>query len=125
MYANSCYVGWVSITPHYCQLIRDVNKVKRLQWCRQYADQVDKFENVIWSDECSVQIDTSRKCSWHVGQPKPLRPKPKHPAKVHIWGTIAMKGATSIVIFTETLIDQFTEQRFSTFKSPTGTLSCS
>jgi len=31
------------------------------------------------------------------------QPKPKHPAKVHIWGAISIKGATSVVIFTETL----------------------
>ena len=37
----------------------------------EYCCHVVKITS-IRSDECSVQIDTSRKCSWHVGQPKPL-----------------------------------------------------
>ena len=97
------YVGWISTTPHYCQMIRDVNKEKRLTWCRRYSKRKDDFRNVIWSDECTVQIDTKRKCSKRIGQPKPLRPKPKHPAKVHIWGAISMRGASPIVIFTQNL----------------------
>ena len=97
------YVGWISTTPHYCQMIRDVNKEKRLTWCRRYSKRKDDFRNVIWSDECTVQIDTKRKCSRRIDQPKPLRPKPKHPAKVHIWGAISMRGASPIVIFTQNL----------------------
>ena len=26
-------LGWISTTPKYCQLIREVNKEKRLKWC--------------------------------------------------------------------------------------------
>lgn len=84
-------------------MIRDANKEKRLAWCQEYSGRKDDFENVIWSDECTVQIDTKRKSSRRIGQPKPLRPKPKHPAKVHIWGAISMRGASSIVIFTQNL----------------------
>ena len=28
-------LGWVSTRPHYCQQIRELNKVKRLVWCRE------------------------------------------------------------------------------------------
>ena len=27
--------GWMCTRPHYCQLIREVNKAKRLAWCQK------------------------------------------------------------------------------------------
>ena len=30
--------GWVCTRPHYCQLIREVNKLKRKEWCQQQID---------------------------------------------------------------------------------------
>ena len=79
-------LGWVSTTPKYCQLIREGNKAKRLAWCNeQSADET--FDNVIWTDECSVQLDThSLRCYRKEGQPKKLKPRPKHPVKIHIGG---------------------------------------
>ena len=28
-------LGWITTKPRYCQLIRDINKEKRLIWCEQ------------------------------------------------------------------------------------------
>ena len=80
-------LGWVSSVPWYCQLIREVNKEKRLKWCQDLSP---NFENVIWTDECSVQLERhSHHCFRKKGQPKKLKPKPKHPLKVHLWGGIS------------------------------------
>ena len=38
------------------------------------------------------------------GQPVWLAARPKHPPKVHVWGGISARGATSVVIFIGTLI---------------------
>ena len=38
-----------------------------------------------------------------VCQPRKLKPKPKHPPKVHVLAGISKRGATAIVIFTGTL----------------------
>ena len=93
-------LGWISSTPHYCQLIREANKPKRVEWCRKCIDDDERFTNVIWTDECSVQLDPHRKqVSRRRGLAKPLKPRPKHPQKIHIWGGISMKGATSLVMF--------------------------
>ena len=27
-------IGWVLTRPHYCQLIREANKLKQLEWCK-------------------------------------------------------------------------------------------
>lgn len=65
-------LGWTFRGSAYCQLIRDVNKVKRLNWAQQNRD--DDFEDVIWTDECTVQLENHRRfCCRKVGQ----RPKPK------------------------------------------------
>jgi len=33
------------------------------------------------------------------GMPKPMKARPKHPQKIHIWGGISMKGPTPLVMF--------------------------
>ena len=94
-------LGWVVTRPKYCQLIRDLNKQKRLAWCLDRIAAQDTFDNIIFSDECSIQLDShGRLCFRKRGTPRKLKPKPKHPVKVHVWAGISCHGATSIVIFT-------------------------
>ena len=93
-------LGWVSTTPKYCQLIREVNKEKRLIWCKDMLSKGEDLKNIIWTDECSVQLQShSLRCYRKVGQPKRLKPKPKHPYKIHLWGGISYSGATPLVFF--------------------------
>ena len=49
-------IGWVCTRPHYCQLIRENNKVKRKEWCQKLIDNRENFENIIFTDECTVQL---------------------------------------------------------------------
>ena len=92
--------GWVCTRPHYCQLIRDPNKLKRKDWCQQQLDNNEQFENVIFTDECTVQLDHhGRLCFRKEKECRVLKQRPKHPAKVHIWGGISMRGATRIIMF--------------------------
>ena len=79
--------GWVSTRPHYCQLIREANRIKRKEWCEQQLADREDFKNVIFCDECSVQLDHhGRLCFRRKLQPRRLKGRPKHPAKIHIWG---------------------------------------
>ena len=65
-------LGWTFRGSAYCQLIREANKVKRLQWSEQHKD--DNFDDVIWTDEATVQLETHRRfCCRKIGQ----APKPK------------------------------------------------
>ena len=92
--------GWVSTRPHYCQLIRELNKRKRLLWCEFLQRSNEKFENIIFTDECTVQLDRhSRICFRKKRQGRKLKPRPKHPIKLHIWGGISSRGATNILLF--------------------------
>lgn len=93
--------GWVCTRPHYCQLLRQVNKIKRLEWCQRQISNNEEFKDIIFSDECTVQLDQhSKLCFRKEKQPRNLKQRPKHPLKVHIWGGISWRGATKVVIFT-------------------------
>ena len=67
-------LGWTFRGSAYCQLIHEVNKMKRLEWARKY--QGDNFDDVVWTDECTVQLENHRTfCCRKVGCAP--RPKPK------------------------------------------------
>ena len=88
-------------SPKHCQLIRERNKEKRLEWCQKMLDTKEQFEDVIFAGESSIQLETHRKrCYRKKCAPRMLKPRPKHPLKVHVWGGISKRGPTSIVIFT-------------------------
>ena len=94
---NRAQLGWNFRGSAYYQLIRNVNKVKRLQWAQTYLH--DSFD-VIWSDETTVQLETHRRlCHRKEGERPRFKPRPKHPIKVHVWGGISKQGATQVCIF--------------------------
>ena len=92
--------GWTLQRTAYCQLIRDANKVKRLEFAQRVLESGDTFHNVIFSDECSISLQSHRRtCFRMADEPTKWKPKPKHPLKVHVWGGISRHGATKICIF--------------------------
>ena len=92
---------WVCTRPHYCQLIREVNKVKRKDWGQQQIDMKEKFDNVIFTDECTVQLNhLGRLCFRKERQPRKLKQRPKHPSKINIWDGISVRGVTRIIMIT-------------------------
>ena len=92
--------GWTLQRTRYCQLIRDANKVKRLEFAQKVLETGDTFNNVIFTDECSVSLEQFRRtCYRKVGEPARRKPKPKHPLKLHVWAGISRQGATKICIF--------------------------
>ena len=100
-------LGWTFRGSKYYQLIRDQKKEKRLQWAKQYSPEAIpiSFFDVIWTDECSVQLESHRRHSYRKkGEHAVLKPCPKHPTKVHIWAGISRLGTTPIVIFEGTII---------------------
>ena len=66
-------LGWIYRGSAYCQLIRQVNKEKRLEWVREYLDECDDgFDNVIWTDESSIQCEAHKR---HCYRKKGCAPK--------------------------------------------------
>ena len=100
-------LGWTFQGSAYCQLIRYVNKGKRLEWACEHLH--DNFDNVVWTDKCSVQLESHKRfCCRKQGEPPRLKPRwvinntkrhidknikmvfcrAKHPVKVHVWAGI-------------------------------------
>lgn len=70
-------LGWTFRGSAYCQLIRTANKQKRLEWARRYLDEAeDGFDNVIWSDESSIQLESHKRyCCRKKGSPPKNKPR--------------------------------------------------
>lgn len=70
-------LGWTFRGSAYCQLIRIENKQKRLEWARMYLDEAeDGFDNVIWSDESSIQLESHKRyCCRKKGLPPKNKPR--------------------------------------------------
>ena len=71
-------IGWTFRGSAYCQLIREVNKAKRLEWAQKHLQEAlnNDFKDVLWTDECSVMLECHRRfcCRKQGVQP---RPKPR------------------------------------------------
>ena len=75
-------LGWTFRGSSYCQLIRTANKTKRLEWAQQHRN--DTFDEVIWTDECTVQLETHRRfCCRKRGEPP--RNKPTYDAPILVF----------------------------------------
>ena len=48
-------------------------------------------------------IERKRKSYRRVNHSRKLKPRPKHPQRIHIWGGISMRGATPLILFKENL----------------------
>ena len=85
----------------YCQLIRKVNREKRLQFAMtSLHDNCD----AIFSNETTVQLETHHhRCYRKAGEKPQLKACPKYPMEVHVWGGISKKGATAVCIFEGTM----------------------
>lgn len=93
-------LGWTGKTTRYCQLIRQANKQKRLDFCELMLSSNETFHDIIFTDEALVQLRPAHRKTYHkTGEARRYRPKPKHPIKVCVWGGISTRGATNVVIF--------------------------
>ena len=71
---------WTFRGSKYCRLIRAVNKVKRFEWASQYMtesfDPTVVFNDVVWTDECLVQLESHwRFCCRKWGEPPKNKPR--------------------------------------------------
>ena len=77
-----------------------MNQRKRLLWCKEQVRAKEDFYDVIFSDECTVQLEShSRICFRNQNEKRGLKQRPKHPIKLYIWGGISKRGATKLVMF--------------------------
>lgn len=76
-------------------MIRDVNKEKRLEW--ESKNKEISFEDVIFTDETTVQIETPRTCCYKGGQKPRYKPKPNISSKFMLGLASAIRGTPNCV----------------------------
>ena len=70
----SSELGWTYRGSTYCQVIREVNKAKRLEWCRRNLSY--DFADVVFTDESSIQMEAHRRyCCRKTGEPPKNKPR--------------------------------------------------
>ncbi|CAC5361626.1 unnamed protein product [Mytilus coruscus] len=89
-------------------MVRDANKVKRVSFPKKNIANNDNFDNIIFTDECSVQLHDNKIVIYRERDSvAPVLPKPKHPLKVHVWAGISRRGTTSILVFENIMTSAF------------------
>ena len=70
-------LGWIFRGSSYCQMIREPNKAKRLEWALQYQAEAETgFLDVVYSDETSIQLETHKCfCCRKLGEPPRSKPR--------------------------------------------------
>ncbi|CAG2188710.1 unnamed protein product [Mytilus edulis] len=100
--------GYTASTPRYGQMIREANKLKRVEFCKQLIAVNEQFDDIIFTDEATVQLHDNKVVIYRRKDcVAPVLPKPKHPLKVHVWGGISRRGTTQILIFEGILKSDF------------------
>ena len=101
-------LGWLSTGTKYCQLVKEVNRAKRFEFCQRCIDTGENFDNVIFTDQCTVAMEQHARITFHRWwEPPNQKGRPKHPYKVHIWAGISRRGATNIAVFTGIMESEF------------------
>ena len=82
--------GWTLQQTTYCQLIRDTNQVKRLEFAQHFLES-NTFHHMIFSEECSVHLKQYWRTSyWKINELTKQKPKLKHLLKVHVWEEVTV-----------------------------------
>jgi transposase len=91
---------WEVVRTRFGPMISDRNKVKRHEFARMCIETKDTFDDVIWTDESSIQLTNhSRKMSVKIVKERVSKPVAMHTLKVHVWAEISKRGSYHICIF--------------------------
>ena len=94
-------LGWVKSGVRYCQLVKEKNRIERLVFAQNWLATKEDFSNIIFTDESSIWLENHAKiCFRRINAPAKLKPKVKHPYKVHVWAGVRTRGTTDTAIFT-------------------------
>jgi len=78
---------WTLKGTRYCQSVTEKNKKERYAYVLRCLNSNERFQNVIFTDEAKVEMESNVTRQWHRKKDKlhkRLRSKPKHPYKVNV-----------------------------------------
>ena len=65
-------LGWTFHGSAYCQLIREADKQKRLEWAQLHLH--DNFHDVVWTNETTIQLQSHKRyCCSKASEPPHLK----------------------------------------------------
>lgn len=100
--------GFTHSNPRYGQMIRHKNKPLRVEFCQKIIAVNDTFDDVIFSDESSVQTHQNKTNHYRDKDSAPIvSGKQKRPLKVHVWGAISRRDASKLTIFEDIMEKEF------------------
>ena len=79
---------WVAVRTRFGPMISERNKLKRQEFAQMCLDEEDTFDNVIWSNESSVQLTShAQTMRVKIGRECVLKPQAKHAfaSLIQIW----------------------------------------
>ncbi|XP_075449260.1 uncharacterized protein LOC142490728 [Ascaphus truei] len=92
-------IGWKYGRVRAYPMIRDANKIKRVLQAQAWIDSGETFQDCIFTDESTVSLERFARFAFHKKGRITLKPRPKHPVKLHVWGAISRRGPGCIVVF--------------------------
>ena len=99
-------LGWLKVNTKYCQIVSQINQIKRFSYacCCKYFN--ERYENVLDIDETTIEIRLATYKNWYKASAGLLRAaggkigKPKHSnVKIHLLGGISRRGLCPLVMF--------------------------
>jgi transposase len=87
--------------PMVVPYITDVQKNKRVDWCRKNAK--INWNHVVFSDETSVELDRCKVRRWHPRGKRPTVGKTKHSRKIMFWSAISARGRAPLYAISGTV----------------------
>lgn len=93
-------LGWEKGRTRYCQIVSQQNKVKRVGYAFLCLINMERFDNCIFIDESSIEIELHTLYRWFkTGEKKEKCGIPKKALKVHVLAGISKRGPTPICVF--------------------------
>jgi transposase len=94
-------LGWKCHNVKYAQFVRECNRQPRVDYCKEIVSGIRVFDNVVFTDETTVQLEWNRKKCYVKNNESlmRIRSKVKHPIKVHVWAGISANGQTKLAFF--------------------------
>ena len=99
-------LGWKKCGPHYCQMLRETNRIARLAFTQECLEKGEDFEDVVFTNESTIWLEQHGKICFRK-EGRPGKPRSKHPFKVNVWAGISKRGVTLILIFTGIMKKEF------------------
>lgn len=114
-------LDWKCQRSRFAQCIRRKNQLLRVVHARKVCSDKETYNNVVFTDECTVEMDNHSRIYFRRKGEKPvLKGRPKHPYKLHIWAGISMRGATDVVLFEGIMKKEFYVDILKTTLVPFG-----